>query len=199
MIQAHIYRYLTKPWDPVDLSNTVDRAIERFILGQELKQKNVELSRALDELRSLDQAKSNFMILINHELKTPLTSILSFASLLAESPLGEEDRLMVSRIVKSADRLKSLVDDVLLIVRSEMNQLKIDKTAVTLMNVDDCVTKDVRQLMTNKNQKLVTHLEPIAVEADSRLLKQVMLRLIHNAAKFGLEGTDIFVDTKKNS
>jgi Signal transduction histidine kinase len=196
--QGQIYRYLTKPWDPVDLSNTVDRAIERFTLGQELKQKNIELSRAFDELRSLDQAKSNFMILINHELKTPLTSILSFASLLAESPLGEEDRMMVNRIVKSADRLKSLVDDVLLIVRSEMNQLKIDMQPVTLVNVDDCISKDVRQLMDKKAQKVVTHLESLAVEADSRLLKQVMLRLIHNAAKFGLEGTDIFVDSVKN-
>jgi len=60
------------------------------------------------------------MILINHELKTPLTSILSFSSLLAESHLADEDKLMVNRIQKSAERLKSLVDDALLIVRQKL-------------------------------------------------------------------------------
>jgi signal transduction histidine kinase len=196
--QGQIFRYLTKPWDSVDLTNTVNQAVERFTLSQELKKKNAELSKALDELKSLDKAKSNFMILINHELKTPLTSVLSFASLLSESALGEEDRLMVSRILKSAERLKSLVDDVLLIVRSEMNQLKIDMTPVTLVDAEECLSKDVRHLMTTKNQKLVSHLEPLTVEADARLLKQVMLRLIHNAAKFGLDGSDIFVESMKN-
>ncbi|MNT17683.1 Heme sensor protein HssS [compost metagenome] len=79
-----------------------------------------------------------------------------------------------------------------------MNQLKIDMTPVTLINADECLNKDVQKLMATKNQKLVSHLEPLTVEADSRLLKQVMLRLIHNAAKFGIEGSDIFVESLKN-
>ncbi|NJL23925.1 MAG: response regulator [Calothrix sp. SM1_5_4] len=82
---GQVYRYVTKPWDPVDLGNTIDKAIERYEMALELREKNAALEKALRELRSLDQAKSNFMILINHELKTPLTSMLSFIELLRES------------------------------------------------------------------------------------------------------------------
>ncbi len=196
--KGQIFRYLTKPWDPVDLSNTVDHAVERFSLGQELKQKNTELAKALDDLKSLDVAKSNFMILINHELKTPLTSILSFTSLLAESNLADEDKLMVNRIMKSAERLKSLVEDVLLVVRAETNQLKIDMQSTAFTQFEESLSKEVLDLIAKKHQKLVSKLEPVTVRADVRLVKQVVQRLVHNAAKFGTEGSDIQLESFKN-
>ncbi|MNJ99856.1 Hydrogenase transcriptional regulatory protein hupR1 [compost metagenome] len=196
--KGQIFRYLTKPWDPVDLSNTVDHAVERFSLGVELKTRNQELAKALEELKSLDVAKSNFMILINHELKTPLTSILSFASLLSESSLSDEDKLMVNRILRSGERLKTLVDDVLLVVRAETNQLKIDMQQVVFTQFDESLSKEIQTLMANKNQKLVHRLEPLSVMADVRLIKQVMLRLIHNAVKFGTEGSEIIVESFKS-
>lgn len=196
--KGQIFRYLTKPWDPVDLANTVDHAIERFVLGRELKQKNEELAKALEDLKSLDVAKSNFMILINHELKTPLTSILSFSSLLAESPLGEEDKLMVNRISKSAERLKNLVDDVLLIVRAETHQLKIDLQSTAFSQFDENLNKDVAGLLEKKHLRVVSQLLPVHVMADVRLIKQVMWRLIHNGAKFGEDNSDIEVSSVKN-
>lgn len=52
--KGQIYRYLTKPWDPVDLRSAVSRAVERYDLQQELKQKNQELSKGYEELKSLD-------------------------------------------------------------------------------------------------------------------------------------------------
>ncbi|WP_413613501.1 response regulator [Bdellovibrio sp. HCB-110] len=196
--KGQIFRYLTKPWDPVDLSNTVEHAVERFALGQELKQKNAELAKALEDLKSLDVAKSNFMILINHELKTPLTSILSFSSLLSESNLGDEDKLMVNRITKSAERLKNLVEDVLLVVRAETNQLKIDMQSIAFSQFDEGLSKEVVDLMTKKQQKLVSKLEPVNVKADVRLIKQVVQRLIHNAAKFGVESSEIHLESIRN-
>lgn len=196
--KGQIFRYLTKPWDPVDLTNTVDHAVEHFLLGQQLKQKNTELAKALEELKSLDVAKSNFMILINHELKTPLTSILSFSALLSESTLNDEDKLMVNRISRSADRLKALVDDVLLVVRAETNQLKIDMQSTSFTQFDEASNKEIQDLIAKKHLKVVSKLEPIPVMADVRLLKQVVLRLIHNAAKFGEDGSEIHVESRRH-
>ncbi|MFM6927718.1 MAG: response regulator [Bdellovibrio sp.] len=195
--KGQIFRYLTKPWDPVDLSNTVDHAIERFALGQELAVKNTELAKALEDLKSLDVAKSNFMILINHELKTPLTSILSFSSLLGESALPDEEKLMVNRISRSAERLKNLVDDVLLVVRAETDQLKIDLQNISFAQFDE-LPKEVTNLLNQKQLKVVSQFENAMVKADVRLIKQVIQRLIHNAAKFGQEGTEIHVETIKS-
>ncbi len=196
---GQIFRYLTKPWDPVDLSNTVGHAVDRFLLAQELKQKNIALEKALSELKTLDIAKSNFMILINHELKTPLTSILSFSSLLSESNLGDEDLLMVNRIKRSAERLKSLVDDVLLVVRAETHQLKIDLQSTAFEKIEDNLSKDIQDLIQKKQQKLIVKLEPIHVQADTRLIKQVLARLVHNAAKFGDENSELHVESVKNN
>ncbi|MEN0058729.1 MAG: hybrid sensor histidine kinase/response regulator, partial [Bdellovibrio sp.] len=196
--EGQIFRYLTKPWDPVDLSNTVEHAIQRFSLGEELKKKNHELQKALEELKSLDVAKSNFMILINHELKTPLTSILSFSSLLAESPLNEQDKLMVSRITRSAERLKNLVDDVLLVVRAETKQLKIDAQSMLLVQLEQSLPADIQTLVEKKQQKIVSKLESTPVMADARLIKQVLFRLIHNAAKFGDESSEIHLESLRN-
>lgn len=89
---GQVYRYITKPWDTRDLQITVDQAVEKYELESELKVKNLELQRALSELKTLDQAKSQFMILINHELKTPLTTLLSFMELLEQSSLDEDQK-----------------------------------------------------------------------------------------------------------
>ena len=193
--KGEIFRYLTKPWDPTDLTNTVDRAVEHFLLGQELKQKNKDLSKALDELKSLDVAKSNFMILINHELKTPLTSILSFGALLSETSLDSEQTLMLQRILRSGDRLKALIDDVLLIVRAETNQLKIDKQMTVFSHFEEIGDKDIRDLITKKNLKFVSKIDSQPVPADARLMRQVFNRLLHNAAKFADDSSEIQIES----
>ncbi|MFP5518575.1 MAG: response regulator [Bdellovibrionia bacterium] len=195
--EGQIYRYLTKPWEPIDLQNTVEHAIERYTLGLELEEKNQKLEEANAELKTLDQAKSNFMILINHELKTPLTSILSFSALLAESQLNDEDKLMVNRIQKSANRLKALIDDALLIVRAETNQLKLDINSVILDHLDEIITPEIQQGLAQKKQKIISRLEPVAVRADIRLIKQIILRLVQNATKFAAENSEIIVESTR--
>lgn len=196
--QGQIYRYLTKPWDTVDLSNTVDQAVEKYEISRELKKKNIELAKALNELKSLDKAKNQFMILINHELKTPLTSILSFLGLLNESSLDDEQKLFVNRISRSADKLKSIIDDVLLIVRAETQLLKPQKTAITFSNIESQLNPEVKTVLGYKHQQLREQNLNLPVTADKELIRQVLNRLVHNAAKFGFDNTEIWVDSQKN-
>jgi signal transduction histidine kinase len=188
---GQIYRYLTKPWDPVDLQATVDRAVERYLLGVELKEKNAALGKALTELQTLDQAKTQFMILINHELKTPLTSILSFADLLSETRLNEDQTLCVSRIKKSSNRLKNLIDDVLLIVGGETKTLKVRTQPFEASQILPALAPELAALMKQKNQSLKFSALEKRVVGDVTLLQQVVHRLIHNAAKFGKDQSEI--------
>lgn len=193
--QGQIFRYLTKPWDPVDLMNTMERAVERFELGQELQKKNAELAKAYEELKSLDSAKSNFMILVNHELKTPLTSVINFTSLLAESDLDEDQKLYVNRVSQSADRLKALIDDVLLVVKAEMGQLKTDVRQVELRGLLSEISPALAELARQKQQNIVEKAQPALVQADLVQIRQVLHRLIHNAVKFGKESSEILVES----
>lgn len=192
--QGQIYRYLTKPWDSNDLLNTVATAIQKYEMTKELKKKNIELAKALNELKSLDKAKSNFMILINHELKTPLTSIISFVGLLNETQMDDEQKLFVNRISRGADKLKSIIDDVLLIVRAETNQLKMNMGSVSFAGVLSLLNPDVANVIQYKHQTLSEKNMTLTASADRDLIRQVLNRLVHNAAKFGSDNSEIFVE-----
>lgn len=203
---GQIYRYLNKPWDPVDLLNTVDRAAERFLMAREIETKNVqlertnsELARALEELRSLDTAKSQFMILINHELKTPLTTILSFSDLLKETKLSEEQEVCHQRIRRSAERLKDLIDDVLLLVSAEMKTLKTHIQAFEPSEIKVNLKEDAEKLLKRKGQRIKYEWADKKAIADVGMISQILTRLIHNAIKFGLDGSTIEVSTTLKS
>lgn len=181
---GQIYRYLTKPWDPVDLTKTVDTAIERFELQGELAQKNTQLEKALADLKVLDEAKSNFMLLINHELKTPLTVMLSYGQMLAESGLNEEQSLFLDRIDQASHRLKALIEDSLELVSAEtgVKQLKMKK--VSPNDVIKSVTAKFSLAAEEKGIEIIESGSGDKVKADQEVMSSVIERLLDNAIKF---------------
>lgn len=196
---GQIYRYLAKPWDPVDLMATVDSAMERFRLRIELQEKNQALSQANAELKVLDQAKNQFMMLINHELKTPVTSILNFTELLQESHLNEEQELCVERIFKSTIRLKYLIDDVLLIIASETKTLKPQQHPFALSELDFTGGSELSEQLKKKKQKITTSFEQKKLVADKSMIQQIFNRLLHNAIKFAPTNSEISLSAKSSS
>lgn len=203
---GQIYRYLNKPWDPVDLVATVERAVERFQMVNEIRDKNIalekanaEISAALNELKVLDQAKSQFMILINHELKTPLTTVLSFSELLKETKLSEEQEVCVGRIHRSGERLRELVDDVLLLVSAEMKTLKLKTTPFESQQLQLILKPEIETMMKRKGQKIAQNFLDKKIVGDPAMISQVLSRLVSNAIKFGLDGSTITVDSSLSS
>lgn len=197
--KAQIYRYLTKPWDALDLSNTVDQALEKFFLKEEIKLKNVELESAYNELKQLDLAKSQFMILINHELKTPLTTILSFTDLLKETLLSEEQVLFVDRISKSSDKLKKIVDDVLLILKGELDTIIVKNQAMNVSALLKQIPSEIQKNLKLKNQTLAENFQFSDINTDQTLLTMAFYRALHNATKFGLAQSQIEIKTYVNN
>jgi len=188
---GQVYRYVTKPWDPVDLANTADKAIERYDLSAELKEKNQALQLALKELRTLDEAKSNFMILINHELKTPLTVMVSFLSLLQESDLDADQKKYVARIGTSADRLQALINDSLELVSAETGTLPLKLTGINVKKLMGELKTQFQTQLEQKKMELALETEASEVRADSKALRSVLSRLLDNAIKFGHENSTI--------
>ena len=193
---GQIYRYVTKPWDPVDLGNAVDKAIERYELSAELKEKNAALENALRELRTLDQAKSNFMILINHELKTPLTAILSFLGLLEETALDDEQKKYVGRIGQSGERLRALIDDSLELVAAETGTLPVKASNTSLTKLITELGKEFGPQLSAKSLRLEVDVDAAAVRTDGKVLRSVLHRLIDNAVKFSHEKGVIALTTE---
>jgi signal transduction histidine kinase len=190
---GQVYRYVTKPWDPVDLSNTVDKAIERFEMSEELKVKNDALKSALEELKTLDAAKNQFMILINHELKTPLTVMLSFIALMKECGLNAEVSKYLDRISSSADRLQTLISDSLELISAETGTLKIKSSKISTTEVFSGLEGRHQQSISNRKLVLGFSDPKIKFKADGELLKNVLNRLLENAIKFGKERSEVEV------
>ncbi len=194
---GQVYRYVTKPWDPVDLANTVDKALERYELSAELAEKNRALEIALRELRTLDEAKSNFMILINHELKTPLTTMISFLDLLKETSLTEEQKKYVARVGTSADRLHALINDSLELVSAETGTMPVKPTGINLKKLVAELSKEFEGALEKKGMKIDAVFGASDVRADSKALRSVLSRLLDNAIKFGHENSTIELGSRE--
>jgi len=192
---GQIYRYVNKPWDPVDLVNTIDKAVERYELGQELMEKNRALQEALDELQTLDQAKNQFMVLVNHELKTPLTTMLSFTDLLGETKIDVDQQRYLSRIRTAANRLQDMINDSLELVSAETKQTKLDLRSLTAKSVlsDKLLTEPVLKIASDRHLEIHFDVENQNFIGDEKILKNVIRRLTHNAVKFATASSEIKV------
>ncbi len=186
--KGHIYRYIAKPWDSVDLIQTVKSAAELFNTKNLLRKKNDELELAYKDLKSLDEAKSRFMILINHELKTPLTSILNFTSLLENSQLDDEQRLSVNHIHRNGQRLRNLIDDTLMIMRAQTNQIRIEVLPILIQDLTKILDASLFHELEKKSLTLKQSIEEMNLNTDPRLFREILTKVFHNALKFSPTG-----------
>ncbi len=184
---GHIFRYITKPWDSLDLLNSVEHAMKHYSQGVLLIKKNLELEKANEELKTLDITKTKFMILINHELKTPLTVITSFSSLLNESNLNEEQKVYLNRIILSSNRLNEVIDDTLLLTKHQANTLKLTLKKTSIVFLVQSIIEELKSELSKKDLRVILEIssDPIApFFMDSELMKRALLHLISNAIRF---------------
>jgi len=106
---AEIYRFIKKPWEKLDLLQTLVEAQKKFEMEQ--------------ELLSLDELKNKFMMLVNHELKTPLTVQRSYLEFLKESALDEEQSLYLSKSLQGSERLEKLISEILFFLEVQKEDL----------------------------------------------------------------------------
>lgn len=191
---GEVYRYMTKPWDPVDLVNTVQKAVEKLELQTELIVKNKSLNKALEELKILDEAKSHFMILINHELKTPLTVMTSFLDLLKESELDADQKKYVSRVESGCSRLTNLIQDSLELMSAEMQQMPVEIVKVDLVEILNKAWKKHSTAADAKKLEFLVNEKSVPYKSDRVILENVFSRLIDNAVKFSDEGTQVLAE-----
>jgi signal transduction histidine kinase len=145
------------------------------------------------EVRNADQAKSEFISFVAHELKTPMTSIRGYTDLLAQGAVGpvtQPQANFLSTIRLNADRMAALVSDLNDISRIETGRLKLEFAAVALAPALDEVIDSLRSQIESKEQKLTleipSDLPPVWV--DRGRLIQILTNLVSNAQKYTLSG-----------
>lgn len=163
-----------------------------------LEERNVELRRANEELKKLDQLKSDFVSMVSHELRTPLSTIKEFTEILADQIAGPvtDQQTEYLRIIKgSTGRLFRIITDLLEMTRMDAGQLLLNKSLVEPLVIVEEVLQSLRPLAQTKSITLAADVPPglSAIFADEDKLAQVLVNLISNAIKFTEAGGKIQV------
>lgn len=157
---------------------------------------NQALTEMAGAARAAAEAKSSFLRNMSHELRTPLNSIIGFSSGLLRHaephPLNEHQRDRLHRIAASGQHLLELVNNVLDIAKTEASQTKLYVEEFSLVDLFDEVTAIAEVLLqTNRLVRLHASIDANVPTPwlDQTKLKQILLNLLSNAAKFTDEGS----------
>ena len=173
------------------------RALERIRAREEAARLSAEdARRQLVEqnarLVEADRLKDEFVALVSHDLRTPLTSIIGYVELALDedgAPLDQERRGFLEVVARSSDRLLRLVDDLLLAARLQTGQLKLTLEDVDVVEICEQAILEMRARAEQKNVELSYHGEgPATIRGDRLRLLQLLDNLISNGIKFTLGG-----------
>ncbi|MEZ2343993.1 urea ABC transporter substrate-binding protein [Microcoleus sp.] len=178
--------------------NTMAQQISSLLNGlevrsQQLEERSRELEIAKDAAEAANRAKSTFLANMTHELRTPLNAILGYSELLQEEAqeLGEEDFVMdLASINIAGKQLLGIISDILDISKIEAGKMTLFLETFLVSNVVEEVVTTVKPLALKNSNTLVVDCQPNlgTMRADSAKVRQALLNLASNAAKFTNRG-----------
>lgn len=165
-------------------------------LEMRVKQRTAEMTAARDEAERANRTKSEFLSRMSHELRTPMNAILGFSHILEYENLPPHQLTYVQEIHRAGDYLLELINELLDLARIEAGKML---TVLQSVNVAAAVTSaaEITQPLINAKQiRLINQCPPCrSVLADPTRLKQVLVNLLSNAAKYNRAGGDIKISS----
>jgi signal transduction histidine kinase/DNA-binding response OmpR family regulator/HAMP domain-containing protein len=170
-------------------------------LSIEIATKNNQLNTKNAELQKAYRVKSDFLSNMSHELRTPLNSIIGFTSVLLGphgEPLTPDQAKAIEKVLKNGKHLLELINDILDFSKIEAGRTPINIDSGEISEIISNVMVTVEPMVTTKGVKLIQAVEPDLpiLNTDILKVKQILLNLLSNAAKFTEQGT-ISISAKK--
>ncbi|MBN1636500.1 MAG: HAMP domain-containing histidine kinase [Deltaproteobacteria bacterium] len=164
----------------------------------ELGQLADSFNRMAARLQELDDMKSEFISIVSHELKTPLTSMKEAANILQEGlwgELAEKQKRMISIMDQGIERLLKIIAELLEMSRLEIGMVQLDKAQYDLNHIIASSISEIRPYAANRQIKIQAKLlkDPCMVTVDMNKISQVLTNLIQNAIKYSDAGSLIDV------
>jgi len=155
------------------------------------------------KLKEVEQLKDEFISMASHELRTPITSLRGYLSMMNEGALGDIPQLAqdkVAMMLGSADRLNELVEDLLNVSRIEQGRLTINYEVLQIEPVVEQVMAELKVQADQKNLKFVYEKprEPLPkLLLDAGRLKQILVNIVGNSIKYTPKGSVIITTIYK--
>lgn len=165
------------------------------VLRLKLEETNIKLEDANDKLKDLDKLKTEFLSLASHQLRSPLTAIKGYTSMVLEGDFGElndKAKEAIERVFQSTMNLTKVVEDLLNVSKIEQGGMKFVMEDFSLVEIARDMSKDLSISAEKKGLKLTFEGdkdEDCMVNGDKEKLRQVVLNLIDNSIKYTKEGS----------
>jgi signal transduction histidine kinase len=182
-----------------------DRALEQEMATRLLTQSAMgELLKDKQDAEIADRAKRDFLADMSHEMRTPLTTILGFSSLLADDPnLTRRQYEYLQAVVRSGDYLLALIDDILDLAKVEAGCVEVRPVVFDLYEMFQELEEMFRFHADQKGLSLNFERAPDIpqyIRADQGRMRQILINLMSNAIKFTPRGSVIIrVSVKDNT
>lgn len=187
--------YVTKPFQLEEVVARVDSQLTLKRVQVELKEAKEAALRALEKEKDLNRLKSEFVSMISHDFRTPLTSIRGFTGLLRDS----QDKLTLEtqtryfdKIEASIDHMLYLLDEVLLIGSSDIGKTQFYPILIDLESFCHELAETMQVSISSQHRICFSSTGTCTrAEMDTTLLRQLLTNLLSNAIKYSPEGGEI--------
>jgi signal transduction histidine kinase len=162
----------------------------------------IDNARLFDQVRRANDAKTEFVSFVSHELKQPMTSMKGYTDLLSKGVVGElndTQQGFLTTIQSNVERMDALVSSLLDVSRIESGRIRINLTDVSFEQVIQNALRTIRGQIESKHQPLEVDIAPELphVRADRDRLVQILTNLVSNAHKYTPEGGQITVRAQR--
>lgn len=197
IVVTHIRR-LNRLLDREHIRRTISEENLRFRVA-DLEATRHDLEEARLTAEKANAAKTDFLAAMSHEIRTPMNGILGFIDLLRRSPLDEQQKSYMRRVVDASKSLQAILDEILDFSKIEAGHVRITTERFELRELVEGVVDWANAQVTRANLIVEKHIPdglPRYVVGDSHRLRQVLINLVSNALKFTQEG-HIFIEVRE--
>lgn len=167
-------------------------ALKKALAALEEAYRSIEQSNK--QLQSLSLAKTNFLKIISHEMRTPLNGIVGFVDVLQETVQTDELKTYVSYLAKSAARLEKFAADAILITELTVGNYQLYESEFDLQSLIMEQEQQLEEEIVSKNLRLIyTPIGSTNIFSDRNLISIAMRHVLENAAKFAPENSIISI------
>ncbi|AUS95402.1 hypothetical protein CDQ84_17505 [Clostridium thermosuccinogenes] len=174
----------------------LDPGADLYTAAENLNKIQEGISKAVEEKIRSERMKVELITNVSHDLKTPLTSIISYADLLSKEE-GLPDHVMdyIKILVQKSDRLKTLIQDIFELSKATSGDLKVEKERIDLGKLIRQTLADLDERISQSGLlfKIDIPDEPVYIISDGKKLYRVFLNLIGNALKYSLAGSRVYI------
>ena len=224
--------YISKPFQLIEVLARIETHLRLCSLQKRLQEQNEQLqlsaavlSRSLKQERELSQMKTDFISVVSHEFRTPLTTIQSASELLEYYEWTKEEQVeQLHQIQVEVKHMTALMEDVLFLSRANTSRSKINPTDFDLLNFCNQLLRQMQRTLaknyiinsrlqisigndsisdTSKsatdviidNPHLLNDLDPFMVTMDEKLLRQILTNLLTNAIKYSPKNSQVIFNS----